>query len=152
MAPNSRTERIKCSHRGCRKTFLRIRRAGRPQLYCSIACRTKAATERRRTKTREGQSGLNVEVLNELSALTTLIRQLGSGQLPKEPAPTPPEPVTDLAEKVVEVCADLRQMTQYLAAHPGDTRVLKITNDLIEQLRKQAAAIHDEERGQRHQG
>ena len=138
MAQSIATERVSCARRGCSVTFLRLQKVGRPQRYCCVECRTRAATEKR---SRAGSPGPRHDdrVLEELKSLRGQIANLTLPQATATPAPTAPTAGDhDLARTVQEACEQLRHVTDYLAANPGDTRSLKYANTVIDNLRRQA--------------
>lgn len=136
---NSRSRRVQCAHDGCSKTFSRPHKAGRPKEYCSVECRTKAATARRAARGAGATS--NDQVLRELETLTGQVADLinAAPRLTQTPAAAPPPTeMVDLAKKVRTACRDLRELTDYLAANPSSTQAIGIMNRTIGELDTEA--------------
>lgn len=139
--PNSRSRRVRCAHDGCPQTFLRPHKAGRPRKYCSIECRTKAATARRAARA-QPQGDSRDQVLREIKRVSdqvaVLINAPSATTPPPAAAPPPPAETVDLADMVRTACLELRELTDYLAANPGSTQALGIMNRAIDRLSNEA--------------
>lgn len=138
MAPSTDFRRVPCARRGCRRTFQRQPGSGRPQKYCCVECRTKAATARRQTRL-STQPPLEAALTRELAQLREQIATIA--------APPPAEPSrlkwastcdSDLAVAVQAACDELRELTGALAADRNATRPLSQMNRVITDLAKRA--------------